>query len=741
MADNNYNFENALKENQTKSSSVFNLKKTFPAYLVLILFLILSYFIWNQTKLMVNNNNEQEFRKATNSVISRLEAKKQRKLEIINSISVLFDIFPFKVPKDYFELYSTVPTMTYPSILAVIYAPKVTEEEKAGFIYNTKSMGYYTYDIIPEGTREVYYPSEYIIPLEKNTHQLGYDYFTNEDLNKSINKAKLDNILVTSPVKNYGRKDTVSFYMISPLYKKNSVTDTETQRKENFDAAVMLEIKADLYFKNAINSAVNNEMSSGFASDSTIYFRIYDIDYNNNKNVVYESGNSEFFNDASYKPLLHEIVDYRLADRIIKIEFATVPGFGGALQEYLPLITLIVSVILSIAFFGFLLSLITSRARAVDLAEKMTRSQRRIVETSNDMIAILDFNLEWKSMNPASNIVLGYEPDEMMNSNLKQFVKNDTDFQAIVELINTAQDDVHNKLDIEMKSKNDEIKWVSWNLTISKTDNVIYALGRDVTLEKYAEQEAILKSKQIQLAEKFAQEASQSKSLFMTKLSHQLRNNLTSIIGYLQLIEQKAYDNEEEHDNYIQLAEESSEEVFTFVNDIIEATLNTQTEKPVNYELVRFDKIIDNLNNELKEIYSESLNVELVVSDDSLTAKAMADGKLLVQALVEVIQSLTQNEPDSKVEMFIQENQFEKMTEVQILASENVLTDNMIALYKGSHSIIEDLSKDNDDVLFRLASASSIIKRLNGTITIDSFGGKDGNVVMISLPLNNIAEN
>ena len=118
-----------------------------------------------------------------------------------------------------------------------------------------------------------------------------------------------------------------------------------------------------------------------------------------------------------------------------------------------------------------------------------------------------------------------------------------------------------------MKSKSGEIKWISWSLSVSRIEGMVYTTGRDVTLEKIAEEQEKIRNKQVMLAEQLSREASEYKSNFFAKLSLQLRNSLTGILGYLDLIAFKAYETDEEHDSYIEEATKSSREILSFVMD------------------------------------------------------------------------------------------------------------------------------------------------------------------------------
>lgn len=58
---------------------------------------------------------------------------------------------------------------------------------------------------------------------------------------------------------------------------------------------------------------------------------------------------------------------------------------------------------------------------------------------------------------------------------------------------------------------------------MSRADGLIYAIGRDITLQKTSEEQAKLHNKQVQLAELSALEANDFKAKFMRELSHNSR--------------------------------------------------------------------------------------------------------------------------------------------------------------------------------------------------------------------------
>jgi len=81
----------------------------------------------------------------------------------------------------------------------------------------------------------------------------------------------------------------------------------------------------------------------------------------------------------------------------------------------------------------------------------------------------------------------------------------------------------------------------------------------------------------------------QSKDELITNVSHDIRTPLTSIIGYLGLIEENRYESEEEIKRYVHTAYEKSKQMKILVEDLFEYTTVRQTTVPLEY--VSFDMV------------------------------------------------------------------------------------------------------------------------------------------------------
>lgn len=86
-----------------------------------------------------------------------------------------------------------------------------------------------------------------------------------------------------------------------------------------------------------------------------------------------------------------------------------------------------------------------------------------------------------------------------------------------------------------------------------------------------------------------------SKDELITNVSHDLRTPLTSIIGYLGLIEDKQYQNEEDILKYTHIAYEKAKQMKNLVDDLFEYTKVQQHGAPVNIMRVDLNQLLEQL--------------------------------------------------------------------------------------------------------------------------------------------------
>ena len=727
MANKNSSFESLLDESQAKESIfsiLFDFKKTYVPWMVLVIALGASYGIYLITKSQIETAQHTEFEKAVVSLLNRFEKAYDEKESVLKSLQGVFK--NSYVSREMYELNSIVPKNSNPSISTLDWVYEVTENEMGEFIHYTRSQGYYDLVIRPHRNYDTSYIVQFVYPLKGNETISGYNYSENKNAVHAIKKARDNNQFVTSNVE-IVRDSLFGFYLMAPVYELFSSVETDEDRRNNFNGVISLAIDVDKYFLNAVGE--------GDATDSTIVFKVIEKSDGNSEKVIFTSENFEKEKQAGEPAIQNDYV-YSIADNDLIIRIATSMKFSDGFQSTLPFGVGAGAVVLSFVAFAFLVSVVTSRSRALNLAELQTRNQRRILDTSHDIIGTLNFDGHWTTINSASELLIGVSSNELKHQSINEY-NLDEEVDIIDGVVHDDKEEYRVTKEIQiLNQKTNEPLWISWNFSVSNQDKLIYAIGRDITLTKKQEEENRIRTNQIKLAEQFSKESNESKTYFLTELSMRMRNSLSSIAGYLQMITNKVYENEEELDNYVAQANESAEELFSFVSDVSDKAEMSDSRGKAQVSSFNFNPLMEEIKEKFVEEHKDKKLTFEYLHNPEIPVNLLADKNVFKEALLTILDKFVIDIDECHIQIMAQENQFESATEIQILTSPNPLFDELILVYnKNKENLIEKLEDDEEDFLLDIAISNSNIRRMNGTIEIESLGRDEENLIQLNMPL------
>lgn len=133
-------------------------------------------------------------------------------------------------------------------------------------------------------------------------------------------------------------------------------------------------------------------------------------------------------------------------------------------------------------------------------------------------------------------------------------------------------------------------------------------------------------------------EIEQSKDELITNVSHDIRTPLTSIIGYLGLIEDRQYHSEEDLLKFTHIAYTKAKQMKYLVDDLFEYTRVRQPSVPVNYTSFDMIQLIEQLAIDFE---LEAKKNHTKISVESNTQHLMMDGD--TEQLVRVFNNLLSN--------------------------------------------------------------------------------------------------
>ncbi len=708
-----------------RSFTLPSLKRLISPLIVLIVGVGLSITAMKLVEVKVRTDMQMEFDKSVSSLTSRTETGFAKQEQVLHNLDGLFKA-SVQVVRDVFELYSTIPAKSEPGILSIAYANHVSHPQLADLVLYNRSEGNMNYKVYPPGERSTYEPISYVVPFARNQHISGFDLLSNPVFAHALHRASASHGMVSTPVFNFRGGDTASIVLMTVVDKKQSaqapVDLLLAHAGDRFDGVVYVELEANRFLHGAIGDTVG--------TDKNIVYTLTTKDINGNDQVAYKSPNYEAALSTG-GVILNTKRSFSFGDREFTINFSSSNVLGKGLQSNLSWITLAAGLLLTIALCGFLMTLVMSHDRALNLADKITSSNRRVLELSQDMIATMSQQGIWQAVNPAVQTIMGFNEAEFLNHHFSQFLVNGQDFDKILPLLTNSAAEFDFKLEVLMKTKNGQQRWINWSFTAVAHESTIYCNGRDVTEAKAAEEQIKLKSKQLEIAEQLAYESSEFKSTFMINLTERVRGSLADSLMNLHKISANMDYEDERQLQFLKLANQSSDQMYNIVSDLLEVAKGTshQDDHQSSYLL----SCISSATKALRES-QDSAPINVITNSVSPEYTVRAEEQLLSNAIHHLLGALCEGKSDTVVQCSVEENTVESVLEVQMLASHNNLVERMIHRYNNAtNNLIDELEHDECNIMFRLGVAASQFRRMNCSITVGSLG-EDGNVVMITIP-------
>ncbi len=177
----------------------------------------------------------------------------------------------------------------------------------------------------------------------------------------------------------------------------------------------------------------------------------------------------------------------------------------------------------------------------------------------------------------------------------------------------------------------------------------------DLTREKKAQLQRIVHSRNTEQIYTFLgetiREANQAKDLFLANMSHEIRTPLNGIVGFTQLL--KTTPLNEDQEEFIHVIEESSDNLLTIVNDILDLS-KIKAEK-IDLEEVAFDPV-DKFEASVETYGARALQKDIdfgVFIDPALPASIFGDPTRISQVLVNLISNAIKfTDPYGEVSVF-----------------------------------------------------------------------------------------
>lgn len=224
-----------------------------------------------------------------------------------------------------------------------------------------------------------------------------------------------------------------------------------------------------------------------------------------------------------------------------------------------------------------------------------------------------------------------------------------------------------------------------------------------------------------------------SKDELITNVSHDIRTPLTSIIGYLGLIEDHQYQNKEDVLKYTHIAYLKSKQMKSLVDDLFEYTKVRQTDTPLKLQQLNIGAMLEQIGASFElEGQKKQMEISVKIPDEPLMIEA--DPEKLARVFNNLVTNALKYGKGGKNIYLSVENQNNQSVKIVIANDgEPIPEKSLNQVFNRFYRVESSRSKETGGTGLGLAIAQSIIELHHGTIKVES--NQDLTSFIMQLPL------
>jgi two-component system sensor histidine kinase/response regulator len=204
---------------------------------------------------------------------------------------------------------------------------------------------------------------------------------------------------------------------------------------------------------------------------------------------------------------------------------------------------------------------VTALIEAEAESRRLTTEVDRFFGVDLDLLCIRGADGYFKRINPAFSEVLGYSDEELLRRPIHTFMHPEDVDRTDALLANLEPKGNKVSFEDRWRCADGSYRTFKWSAVPSEDGQAIYAVARDVTVEK--EHEAELRQ-----ATLMAKEANTAKSEFLANMSHEIRTPMNGVIGMTELtLDTNLTDQQRE---YLLMVQASAGALLDVINSILD---------------------------------------------------------------------------------------------------------------------------------------------------------------------------
>jgi len=245
------------------------------------------------------------------------------------------------------------------------------------------------------------------------------------------------------------------------------------------------------------------------------------------------------------------------------------------------------------------------------LTEQQTHLRRRAEQFFNltlDLLCTMDSSGRLRDLNPAWERVLGYARADLKGQLLVNFIHPD-DLGPTTSALQQVTHEARGSFENRCRHRDGEYRWLAWVIVVSTQDQLLYAVARDVTERRLAEEKLRQQTEELARSNRELEQ-------FASVASHDLQDPLRIVSNYVQLLARRYHGKlDETADEFIDSAVVGANRMKRLLADL--QSYSNVTTRGKEFAVVELEEVFSGAIDHLRPVIETS---GAIVTHDPLPA-------------------------------------------------------------------------------------------------------------------------
>jgi len=351
-------------------------------------------------------------------------------------------------------------------------------------------------------------------------------------------------------------------------------------------------------------------------------------------------------------------------------------------------------------------------------------------EVSLDLLVIRDMEGITQRVSPSCRTILGYEPHELCNRPLLDFVHpEDRDFTRLCmgEVESKISEGLSQAVNNRYRHRDGHYVCLEWRA--HRFGERIYAVARDVT-DKLAAEQALHHAKRA------AEDANQAKSDFLANMSHEIRTPLNGVIGLTDALSRTELTAQQ--NDMVSLIKSSGQTLTRLIGDILDMSMIEAGKMSLEYQAFDMEQTLSGVISTYQTLAKDKGLTIKVEQSGQLRGRFLGDEVRIKQVLNNLLSNAVKF--TAKGEINLRLRLHEAIAEPTLLTLEvedtgiGFDTDQAAKLFRRFSQADDSITRRFGGTGLGLSIVKSIVSMMGGTISARSEPGK-GSCFTVVLPV------